>query len=61
MGNSLLQVGDDGSFRHTSSAAGVQKGLWSWGTAFADVNNDGWEDILVANGFVTGPAEAPDL
>ena len=60
MGNSLFQRGADGSFRHVSAAA-VQKGLWSWGTVFADVNHDGWEDLLVTNGFVTGPAEAPDL
>ena len=28
-------------------------GRWAWGSAFCDLNNDGFEDILVANGFVT--------
>ena len=61
MGNSLFQMGADGNFSHVSAAAGVYKGLWSWGTVFADVNQDGWEDILVTNGFISGPADAPDL
>ena len=61
MGNSLFQAQPDGSFLHASKAAGIYKGLWSWGTTFADLNHDGWEDLLVANGFITGPGEAPDL
>ena len=61
MGNSLFQLDKTGQFSHVSAAAGVYKGLWFWGTVFADVNHDGWEDILVANGFISGPADAPDL
>lgn len=64
LGNSLFQQGPQtgsGSFLHTSEAAGIQKGLWSWGTVFADLNHDGWEDLLVSNGFITGPGKAPDL
>ena len=26
---------------------------WCWGSTFADLNNDGWLDILGANGFIT--------
>jgi hypothetical protein len=29
-------------------------GRWSWSSVFADINNDGWDDLLVANGFLTG-------
>jgi len=61
MGNSLFQGGSNGNFSHTSAAAGVQKGLWSWGTVFADINHDGWEDLLVANGFISGPSTEQDL
>jgi hypothetical protein len=61
MGNSLFQSMADGSFRHVSKAARIHKGLWSWGTTFADLNHDGWEDLLIANGFITGPGKAPDL
>ena len=28
-------------------------GRWAWGSLFADINNDGWEDLLVANGYIT--------
>lgn len=61
MGNSLFQSQPDGTFLHTSKSARVHKGLWSWGTTFADLNHDGWDDLLVANGFITGPGKAPDL
>lgn len=53
-GNTLLQNQGDGSFRDVSVDAGVTMGRWAWASLFADVNNDGWEDLLVANGFVTG-------
>ena len=26
---------------------------WCWGSTFVDLNNDGWLDILGANGFIT--------
>jgi hypothetical protein len=36
-----------------SVAAGVTMGRWAWGSNFVDLNNDGLEDIYVANGFIT--------
>jgi hypothetical protein len=30
-------------------------GRWAWSSMFADINNDGWEDLLVANGYITTP------
>jgi hypothetical protein len=29
-------------------------GRWAWSSVFADINNDGWDDLLVANGYLTG-------
>lgn len=52
-GNTLLQNSRGESFRDTSVVAGVTMGRWSWGSIFADINNDGWEDLLVANGYLT--------
>ncbi len=49
------------SFADASSAAGVTMGRWAWSSNFLDINNDGWEDIFVANGFVTGLPQADDL
>ena len=54
-GNSLFVNSGDGSFRDVSVAAGVTMGRWSWGSRFVDINNDGWEDLFVANGFITQP------
>ena len=32
---------------------GVVMGRWAWGSRFVDINNDGWEDLVVTNGFIT--------
>jgi hypothetical protein len=52
-GNTLLQNKGDGSFRDQSAAAGVEMGRWAWDSKFVDLNNDGWLDLLVANGYIT--------
>ncbi len=38
-----------------SEELGVTMGRWAWSSMFADLNNDGWEDLLVANGYITTP------
>ena len=53
-GNSLLRNRGDGTFEDATAEAGVSRGGWSWGSIFADFNNDGWSDIYVPNGFITG-------
>lgn len=53
-GNTLLTNQGDRIFRDTSVAAGVTVGRWGWGTGFVDLNNDGWEDLVAANGYITG-------
>jgi hypothetical protein len=59
-GNTLLQNAGNGSFRDQSAAAGVEMGRWAWASSFADLNNDGWQDLLVANGYITAD-EGGDL
>jgi hypothetical protein len=53
-GNSLFLNVGDGTFQDVSEQAGVTLGRWAWASPFVDINNDGLEDIVVANGFVTG-------
>ncbi|MEZ6120735.1 MAG: hypothetical protein R3C28_29740 [Pirellulaceae bacterium] len=45
----------------TSVVANVNMGRWSWGCNFADINNDGWEDLLIGNGMVTSQDDPDDL
>jgi len=52
-GNTLFESRRDGTFIDTSVEAGVTMGRWAWGAQFADLNNDGLEDIVVPNGFIT--------
>ncbi len=53
LGNTLFQATPGGTFTDVSASATVQMGRWAWGSRFVDFNNDGLEDILVANGFIT--------
>ena len=52
----LLMNDGDGTFSDVSDSSGVT-GLYgptdiSWGTAFLDYNNNGWEDIFIAMGYI---------
>ena len=53
-GNSLFANLGDGTFSDTSLASGTTMGRWAWASLFADLNSDGWDDLLVCNGLVTG-------
>jgi hypothetical protein len=59
-GNTLLHNRGDGTFEDVSDALAVTLGRWAWNSRFVDLNNDGWQDLVVANGFVTN-AETSDL
>ena len=52
-GNSLFRNVDGKSFRDVSLQMGATMGRWAWGSMFADLNNDSWDDLVVANGNVT--------
>jgi len=50
--NSLFVNRGDGTFSEVSQFAGVAASGWSWGTTFLDVDLDGRQDILIANGHL---------
>ncbi|MEP6729588.1 MAG: FG-GAP-like repeat-containing protein, partial [bacterium] len=50
--NVLFVNRGDGTFAEISQAAGVQATGWSWGAMFLDVDLDGFQDILIANGHL---------
>jgi hypothetical protein len=60
-GNTLLHNNRDQTLSDISDDAGVAMGRWAWSSQLADINNDGWEDILIANGYLTGDDAGGDL
>src|SRR5262245_52708656 len=51
-GNTLLRNRGDGTFEDTSWKSGANPIGWFWGASFADFDNDGWQDIYAADGWV---------
>ncbi|MFT4547213.1 MAG: hypothetical protein ACI9MB_001159 [Verrucomicrobiales bacterium] len=51
-GNSLFAA-DGSRFNDVSLDAGITVGGWAWSSALADLDNDGWQDIVAANGYLT--------
>ncbi len=56
-GNTLLLNDGHGTFRDATEEAGVAPGGWAWGGMFFDLQNDGWPDLYVPNGFETNRDE----
>ena len=48
----LNQMADAGRFRNVAEGAIADAG-WAWGAQFADFNNDGANELFVANGFIS--------
>jgi hypothetical protein len=42
------------SFQNLAGNIGAEIGGWSYGAQFGDLNNDGFLDLYVANGFISG-------
>ena len=54
-GNSLYRNNGKGQFEDKTSEGGSAMGRWSWSCASWDFDHDGYSDLYVANGFVSGP------
>ena len=48
--NTLFLNRGDGSYAQIAEFAHVEASGWSWSALFADVDLDGWEDILIGTG-----------
>jgi hypothetical protein len=51
-GNTLLRNRGDGTFDDVTAEANANPPGWFWGASFADFDNDGWQDLYAANGWV---------
>ena len=49
--NTLFLGGSGGHFTEVAWMAGLAASDWTWSTLFLDVDLDGYEDLLVTNGF----------
>jgi len=52
MRNTLFLNQGDGTFAEIAQLSGVHASDWTWGSAFLDVDLDGYEDLLMANGHL---------
>jgi tetratricopeptide (TPR) repeat protein/peroxiredoxin len=59
MGNSLFQ-NRGATFEEKSQSSGVGMGRWSWSSDAFDFDHDGFADLYITNGMVSGPLP-PDL
>jgi tetratricopeptide (TPR) repeat protein len=57
MGNSLLHNRGN-AFDDTTQSSGVGMGRWSWSSDAFDFDHDGFPDLYIANGMVSGPSRA---
>ena len=48
----LNQLSESGRFRNVAEGAVADAG-WAWGAQFGDLNNDGSNELFVANGFIS--------
>lgn len=46
--------GDEPGYRNLAGALGVELAGFAFGAQFGDLNNDGWLDLFVTNGYVSG-------
>jgi tetratricopeptide (TPR) repeat protein/peroxiredoxin len=56
MGNSLFRNTGGEPFQDQSAVAGVEMGRWAWSSDAWDFDHDGFPDLYVANGMVSGPS-----
>ena len=53
-GNSLYRNLGNGKFQNVSEQAGVEMGRWAWSSDAWDFDHDGYPDLYIANGYISG-------
>ncbi|HET6932682.1 MAG TPA: FG-GAP-like repeat-containing protein, partial [Candidatus Acidoferrum sp.] len=55
MGNCLYRNRGDGKFEDVGARSGTLMGRWAWSSDAWDFNHDGFPDLYIANGMISGP------
>jgi tetratricopeptide (TPR) repeat protein len=55
MGNCLYRNQGNGRFEDVGAASGTLVGRWAWSSDAWDFNHDGYPEIYIANGMISGP------
>src|SRR5215471_14325709 len=53
-GNSLYKNLGDGNFKNVAVPSGTSLGRWAWSSDSWDFDHDGFSDLYVANGYISG-------
>ena len=56
--NTLFLNRGDGTYAEIAQLSGLEAAEWAWSPIFLDVDLDGWEDLLVANGHERAARDA---
>jgi hypothetical protein len=56
--NMLWHNNGDGTFTDVSKETGTCETGWGWAAKFADLDNDGWQDLFVVNGLRSAGPES---
>ena len=54
-GNSLYRNQGGAKFKNVSQPGGVEMGRWAWSSDSWDFDQDGYPDLYIANGYISGP------
>ena len=63
MENVMQTIDEDGNWQNLAADMGVNFSGWSWSSRFADLDQDGFQDIYIVNGMATSEtfAHLPDF
>ncbi len=50
--NTLQLNNGNGTWSEVGQLAGIARTDWSWAPLFCDLDNDGWKDLLITNGYL---------
>src|SRR5262249_25095689 len=54
-GNSLYRNQGDGRFQNIAAQTNVDVGRWAWSSDAWDFDHDGYPDLYIADGYISGP------